>query len=143
MAPKVKSKKGRTIEHQNVKEVDRPNWPVFNPLLPSTDLSIEALVPGQIMVIRNFWTSTLCKDYVSFLSSLPLVTTPGKPRKGEAVRVNDRFQIDDADFARRLWKDTALESLVSHRSEGETDGQNALPATWGGSVVSQSISGPS
>jgi hypothetical protein len=64
------------------------------------------------VTITNFWTATLCKNYVSFLSSLPLTTTPGKPKKGDAVRVNDRFQVDDPAFAERLWSGTALKNLV-------------------------------
>ena len=46
------------------------------------------------------------------MKTLPLVTTPGKPKKGDAVRVNDRFQIDDPGFANRLWLETGLRELV-------------------------------
>lgn len=40
------------------------------------------------------------------------MTTPGKPKKGDAVRVNDRFQIDDEAFAKRLWEHTGLQDVV-------------------------------
>ena len=40
------------------------------------------------------------------------MTTPGKPKKGEALRVNDRFNIEDAVFAERLWKETGLKELL-------------------------------
>ena len=40
------------------------------------------------------------------------MTTPGKPKKGDAVRVNDRFQINDGGFARRLWEETGLKGLI-------------------------------
>jgi hypothetical protein len=99
-----------------------PNWPAFKPLLPVSDLSISTVVDSQIVIVRNFWTSTLCKNYVAFLKSLPLVTTPGKPKKGEAVRVNDRFQVNDEVFANRLWLETGLRELVcgdEGREEGE------------------------
>ena len=46
------------------------------------------------------------------MKTLPLVTTPGKPKKGDAVRVNDRFQIDDPGFANRVWLETGLRELV-------------------------------
>ncbi|OZJ04081.1 hypothetical protein BZG36_03381 [Bifiguratus adelaidae] len=88
------------------------DWPALRPLVPTADLSPEVLVEGQIVVIRNLLTSTLCSRYVSFLSSLPLITTPG-PKKGEAVRVNDRFQIQDAGFAHHLWMDTGLHDLIT------------------------------
>ncbi|RMJ20775.1 hypothetical protein PHISP_08356, partial [Aspergillus sp. HF37] len=67
----------------------------------------------QISLIHNFFTSTLCKTYVSFLQSLPLATTPGRPKRGDAVRVNDRFQIEDPRFAEMLWSGTALKELVT------------------------------
>ena len=49
------------------------------------------------------------------------MTTPGKPKKGDAVRVNDRFQIDDPGFANRLWLQTGLKELVL--GEDEEDGE--------------------
>ncbi|KAJ5648297.1 hypothetical protein N7490_004669, partial [Penicillium lividum] len=85
------------------------------PLLPTADLSLVPLVPDQIYLIQNFLSSSLCKTYASFLASLPLTTTPGKPKKDEAVRVNDRFQVQDARFAEMLWSGTALKELVTTR----------------------------
>jgi hypothetical protein len=58
---------------------------------------------------------------VSFLRALPLVTTPGKPKKGDAVRVNDRFQVLDEGFSRRLWEETGLRELVLGEGEGNGD----------------------
>lgn len=115
-----------------------PNWPPFKPLIPSADLSLQEILPGQIVTVPNFWPSTLCKTYVSFLSSLPLTTTPGKPKKGEAVRVNDRFQIQDPAFAKRLWEETALKDIVLGNVQAE-DGlqlsQEERKELWGGEVV--------
>jgi hypothetical protein len=37
----------------------------------------------------------------------------GRFGKDEALRVNDRFQIDDARFAEMLWSTTALKELVT------------------------------
>jgi hypothetical protein len=103
-----------------------PNWPLFRPLLPPSDLSLQTLVPSQIVLIHNFWTSTLCKDYVNFLKGLPLATTPGVPKRGDAVRVNDRFQIQDAVFANRLWEETGLRELVCGGGEGEEEGEDGM-----------------
>src|SRR5258706_15608172 len=61
-----------------------PSWPALKPLLPTSDLSISAVVDNQILVVKNFWTATLCKNFVSFLKTLPLTTTPGKPKRGDA-----------------------------------------------------------
>ncbi|KAJ5259266.1 hypothetical protein N7478_012247 [Penicillium angulare] len=97
-----------------------PNWPPLRPLLPAEDLALEALVPDQIYLIRNFLPGSLCKSYASFLASLPLTTTPGKPKKDEAVRVNDRFQVQDARFAETLWSGTAMKELATTRF-GEHD----------------------
>ncbi|KKZ59869.1 hypothetical protein EMCG_05331 [[Emmonsia] crescens] len=110
-----------------------PNWPPLKPLIPASDLYLETLLDDQIFIIRNLLTSTLCKTYVSFLSSLPLVTTPSRPKKYEAVRVNDRFQVHDPTFAEMLWSSTALEQLVSE--EGGDAGAGAGAGLWGGEVL--------
>ncbi|KAJ5950660.1 uncharacterized protein N7479_009073 [Penicillium vulpinum] len=99
-----------------------PNWPPLRPLLPAADLTLTPLLTDQIYLIRNFLPSTLCKTYTSFLASLPLTTTPGAPKKDEALRVNDRFQIDDARFAEMLWNTTALKELITTRFEEDEHG---------------------
>jgi hypothetical protein len=103
-----------------------PNWPPPTPVLPADSLTLETLLPNQIVTISNLWTSTLCAKYVAFLRSLPLTTTPGIPKKGDAVRVNDRFQIDDAGFAQRLWSETGLSEVVGSVED---------PNLWGGEVL--------
>lgn len=114
-----------------------PNWPALAPLIPESDVSMQELLPGQIVTIPNFFTATLCKNYVSFLSSLPLTTTPGKPKKGDAVRVNDRYQIDDPAFAERLWSGTCLKNLVTGFTNDS--GLSLTPVQrnnlWGGEVI--------
>jgi hypothetical protein len=139
MAPKKKAQQGASTKPITSPQPVRqpPNWPSFTPLIPEADLALKDMLPGQVVTIPNFWTATLCKTYVSFLSSLPLTTTPGKPKKGDAVRVNDRFQIDDAAFAERLWSETALKNLVTGIAEegalGLTEAQRK--ELWGGDVV--------
>jgi hypothetical protein len=108
------------------KNSQAPDWPPFAPLVPATNLYIDTLVEDQILLIRNLFTSKLCKDYISFLSSLPLSTTPGIPKRGEATRVNDRFQIEDPFFARRLWETTSLQHLVQTYQD---------QAAWKGQVL--------
>ncbi|KAI1460077.1 hypothetical protein F4805DRAFT_455016 [Annulohypoxylon moriforme] len=106
-----------------------PNWPPFRPTLPILDLSPEAPVPGledKIVLVRNFWPKNLCRDYVNFLKTLPLTTTPGRPKRGEALRVNDRFQIDDSRFSQRLWLETGLKDALIDES---------VRHLWGGDVV--------
>jgi hypothetical protein len=102
-----------------------PKWPPLSPLLPSSSLSLIESLPNQILTIPQFFTPTLCKTYVTFLSSLPLTTTPGgfNPKKGNAVRVNDRFQVHDPVFAERLWGETGLRELVLGEGEGEGEGE--------------------
>ncbi|KAF3002335.1 hypothetical protein E8E14_006394 [Neopestalotiopsis sp. 37M] len=111
------------------KQVSLPNWPAFKPPLPVAHLTLEPPVPAfedKILVTRNFFPKSLCRDFVAFLQTLPLTTTPGRPKRGEAVRVNDRFQIEDFNFAQRLWTETGLKDLV----QDET-----LNNLWGGQVV--------
>ena len=92
----------------------RPSWPVFKPPLPVVDLTPQ-LHPStpSIALIPSFFPRSLCRDYVAYLKTLPLQTTPGRPKRGEAVRVNDRFQIDDPAFAIRLWEQTGLQEVLS------------------------------
>jgi hypothetical protein len=131
------SRSGNSAQDQNNKRPAVPSWPAFHPLILASDLALHEILPGQIVTISNFWTSTLCKNYVSFLSSLPLTTTPGKPKKGDAVRVNDRFQIDDPAFAEQLWSSTALQNLILGINEDGGLGltPDARRKLWGGEVV--------
>ncbi|KIW11112.1 hypothetical protein PV08_10412 [Exophiala spinifera] len=118
MPPRAKQKNALHPKPGPSTGITAPNWPPLTPVIPADHLSIETVLDGQILVIRNLFTSTLCKNYVAFLASLPLTTTPGKPKRGEAVRVNDRFQIEDPIFAKTLWESSGLKSLVE--SFGDT-----------------------
>lgn len=115
MAKKPKAPKGKAAEPATP-AAPPPSWPSFKPALPVTDLDIETLVEAKVVVFRSFWPKNLCRDYVSFLKTLPLVTTPGKPKRGDAVRVNDRFQIQDPGFADRLWLETGLKEAILEKS---------------------------
>lgn len=128
MPAKQKSKKTNLNSQDSISASDpvSPNWPVLKPILPASDLYIEETLKDQILVVPGLFTANLCKLYVSFLATLPLTTTPGKPKRGEATRVNDRFQIDDPTFARRLWEGTAIKDLVSSYED---------QSIWGGEVL--------
>ncbi|RYP63515.1 hypothetical protein DL769_006936 [Monosporascus sp. CRB-8-3] len=92
-----------------------PNWPPFKPPLPVTDLMLTSPAQGfenTIAVIHNFWPKSLCRDYVTFLKTLPLTTTPGRPKRGEAVRQNDRYQVNDPAFSQKLWLETGLKDAL-------------------------------
>lgn len=132
MPAKSKAKRTPVARQQHI--TVSPKWPSLEPLVPKEDLGLDNLLEGQIVVIRNFFTSTLCKNYISFLSSLPLVTTPGQPKKGEAVRVNDRFQVDDQAFAEQLWHATSLQDLVTGANSADDQHLRDLKSLWGGEV---------
>lgn len=126
----AKQKAARTTE-------PLPKWPALQPLIPTSDLTLETVLDDQIVVIRNLFTTDLCRKYVSFLSTLPLITTPGQPKKGDAVRVNDRIQFDDNAFAEQLWASTGLKDLVTGViSHDEHTGLKSeeLRKLWGGEV---------
>lgn len=114
-----------------------PDWPLLQPLIPAADLALETLLQDQIIVIRNLFTSTLCEKYVSFLSSLSLITSPAQPKEENALRVNDRIQFNDPAFAEQLWNSTALKGLVAgsigyHAHDGLAAGDSKQ--LWGGEV---------
>lgn len=139
---KKTSKKQNDIASQNGIQNAPPNWPDFNPKPFNQDLCLISVVQDQIVTIPEFWTPRLCQKYINFLSSLPLVTTPGKPKRGEAVRVNDRFQIHDPGFAKKLWEETGLRNLViSTKFDGEEQARDPQAvrerqrALWGGEPI--------
>lgn len=133
MPTKVKGKSALTAKKQH-DTPSPPNWPLLKPLIPSSNLALETLLEDQIILIRNFFTSSLCKNYVSFLSTLPLVTTPGKPKKGDALRVNDRFQVDDPGFADQLWDIAGLRDLITREDGDGARSKEELGRLWGGEV---------
>ncbi|RAH87470.1 hypothetical protein BO86DRAFT_405487 [Aspergillus japonicus CBS 114.51] len=89
-----------------------PKNPYYYPSKPT----LQLLIPNQAYIIPDFFAAPLCKTYTSFLAALPLVTTPNKPKKGDAVRVNDRFQVQDDGFAAQLWEYTSLQRCVTGRT---------------------------
>lgn len=146
MAPKTKAskQKGDTPKAKSLNgpptnaamEARPPNWPALTPISPTIDLTFNTLWEDQILTISRFWTTALCKNYVAFLRTLPLSTTPGKPKRGDAVRVNDRFQVQDAAFAERLWSETALREMVSRPTVDDVELElERAKSLWGGEVV--------
>ncbi|KAJ4140247.1 hypothetical protein NW768_001603 [Fusarium equiseti] len=117
--PKNKASKPGQVEALATTSQAPPSWPAFKPPLPVVDLSPEPHpLTSKVILIPSFFPRNLCRDYVNFLKTLPLQTTPGRPKRGEAVRVNDRFQIDSQDFAMRLWEKTGLKEALL---EGDVD----------------------
>ncbi|CAJ2504522.1 Uu.00g119160.m01.CDS01 [Anthostomella pinea] len=116
---KAAAKKSQPASTPPAATAKPPSWPPFRPALPVTQLEFDAPVPGfqdQIVLLHNFFPKSLCRDYVTFLKDLPLTTTPGRPKRGEATRVNDRFQIHDPAFSQRLWLQTGLKEAVLEES---------------------------
>ncbi|OQO02366.1 hypothetical protein B0A48_11920 [Cryoendolithus antarcticus] len=133
MAPKSKSKSSTATAKTNgaqAAEAIPHQWPSLTPVLAAEDLTLDIMLPDQIVTVSNLMTPTLCAKYVNFLRSLPLTTTPTTPQKGHAVRVNDRYQVQDPTFAAALWEQTALKDLVTQH--GKTTGSSD---TWGGEVL--------
>nr|OQO16955.1 hypothetical protein B0A51_15325 [Rachicladosporium sp. CCFEE 5018] len=133
MAPKSKSKSSTATAKTNgaqAAEAIPHQWPSLTPRLAAEDLTLDTMLPDQIVTVSNLMTPTLCAKYVNFLRSLPLTTTPTTPQKGYAVRVNDRYQVQDPTFAAALWEQTALKDLVTQH--GKTTGSSD---TWGGEVL--------
>ncbi|KAF5022157.1 hypothetical protein F66182_5807 [Fusarium sp. NRRL 66182] len=111
--PKSKGSKPGKAEVVASSPAAPPSWPVFRPRLPIVDLSPQPHPStSKVVLIPSFFPRSLCRDYVAFLKTLPLQTTPGRPKRGEAVRVNDRFQVDSPDFAARLWEETGLRDVL-------------------------------
>lgn len=137
MAPKPRLKNiNKTSDSTEIE--NKPKWPPFDAFRPLPSCSVNIIHPNQIITIPNFWSSKLCNRYISFLSTLPLSTTPTKAKKGDAVRVNDRFQVQDSVFAERLWSETFLRDIVLDYSgiNGLALTDNERKTLWRGDVVS-------
>jgi len=138
MAPLTKKSK-KTADTQGAKDTSQqPAWPPFQLDRIGEQLELHHLLLNQIVTISRFMPAKLCERYVSYLGTLPLVTTPGVPKKGNAVRVNDRFQVNDAAFAEALWSSTGLKELVldaEQLPEGLTASSDGVKQFWGGEVV--------
>jgi len=141
MAPPMKkSKKNGEIKvppaSSVVKEASqRPAWPPLQLDRNDEQLELHHSLLNQIVTISCFFPAALCKRYVSYLSNLPLVTTPGVPKKGNAVRVNDRFQIDDPAFAEALWSSTGLKELILDAAQLPDASSEGVKQFWGGEVL--------
>ncbi|GAB5591722.1 hypothetical protein Unana1_06622 [Umbelopsis nana] len=76
-------------------------WPK---LFPKADLQVEELLAGQIYTIPDFFTVKECDSLVAYIeNNIQLQTTPAIPKRGEALRSNDRVSLTDATFASLLW----------------------------------------
>ncbi|GKU00081.1 2og-fe oxygenase superfamily protein [Fusarium langsethiae] len=130
--PKNKASKPGKVEASAPLPQAPPSWPAFKPPLPVVDLVPEPHpLTSKVVLIPSFFPRSLCRDYVAFLKTLPLQTTPGRPKRGEAVRVNDRFQIDSQDFATRLWEQTGLkEALIQGYVEEKCENVTAWAAAY-------------
>lgn len=81
---------------------EKPSWPPIKPLPLHAEPHPSA--PDKILLVPNFFPPSLCRTYLTFVRGLTLATTPGRPKRGDAVRVNDRFQVDDEAFAGKLYE---------------------------------------
>lgn len=128
-------KKPEKAEPAKVQAPPKPNWPAFSPQPYAEELDFIEVVPGQIRTTQ-LWTPSQCKKYVTFLQTLPLVTTPAGHKRDEAARVNDRYQVDDPAFAERLWSETGLKDLVmNYGIEDGVDASEQANKLWGGMPV--------
>ncbi|KAH8556547.1 hypothetical protein BGW37DRAFT_17293 [Umbelopsis sp. PMI_123] len=79
----------------------RTKWPK---LFPKSDLQAQELLPGQIYTISEFFSIKECDSLISYIeNNIQLQATPAIPKRGEALRSNDRISVSDADFAHTLW----------------------------------------
>ncbi|KAM3589182.1 hypothetical protein VKS41_000059 [Umbelopsis sp. WA50703] len=79
----------------------KSKWPK---LFPKADLQVNELLQGQIYTIPDFFTVKECDNLIAHIeSNIPLQKTSGIPKRGEALRSNDRISVSDPDFADMLW----------------------------------------
>lgn len=52
------------------------------------------------------------------------MTTLGKLKKGDALRVNDRFSVEDWGLAEKLWTEAGLRGLLLGGGVGDGEGED-------------------
>lgn len=74
----------------------------------------DCLIDDQIYIVHNMLTRTNCRNFMSFLLNTiaPIMTKPVPPRRGEAMRTNERFSSYDPNFAQSLFVDTNIDMMV-------------------------------
>lgn len=109
------------------------NWPAIPRVAFKPLCEINAVLESQILTLQLF-SSSFTQQFLVFCQShiTPLLsTTPIKPKKGDAVRFNDRFQITDASFADMLWTNSGLkEAIEAYKEDGKS-----FHEIWGGQPV--------
>ena len=96
-------------------------WPSISRTQATT---LSPVYPGIIQIDR-FFDSPTTKRFCAFLDSptSPIALTPpvpGPPKRGNADRTNDRFGVDDVEFARALWEDSGLRELAEEGLDSST-----------------------
>lgn len=68
------------------------------------ELTLDVLIPDQVLLLPNLFTPKDCARWIAFLdANLQLDPSPTVPKRGEAVRSNERFSVQDADLAGKLF----------------------------------------
>lgn len=104
-------------------------WPPLTlaPHAPLPHLD-NSLLPG-IITIDPLLSRRTVKAFLALLDGpqSPVQLEPSPPAKrGEAVRTNERFSVQDPAFARMLWDGTALKTLLEEgRLRSEVEGRMA------------------
>lgn len=98
------------------------------------------LIPNQLVTIPQFFTTKLCNTLVEWFSrNIQLETTPARPKKGFAARVNDRLAVEDWGLAERLWGEGGVGEVVKGmcqvEGEGDEERERRERELWGGKVV--------
>lgn len=97
---KVKQKAAGSVPAGTKINVQQP--PQFPSVSPKESLIVDDFVPDKILLIQDAFDESECKQFIKFMEELPLELTPA-PKKGEAVRVNYRINIQSPSFAEALF----------------------------------------
>lgn len=98
-------------------------WPTLSP--SGTPLALVTLFP-DLYSLPAVFSPALLTSFAAFLPSLPMAPSQIKRQRGEASRTNDRFQVDDLDFAKRLWERTGLREVCAGLQSKRKGGASAV-----------------
>jgi hypothetical protein len=85
----------------------------FPKLQPKGNLEVVQVEANHIYTIPNFLFGKECEAIIQYFEThLPLVATPGIPKKGFAFRNNDRQSLHNPHIANELWKTVGLGDMI-------------------------------
>lgn len=108
-------------------------WPDLP--FPGRELVLKELIADQVLLLPEFFTPKDCARWTAYLESsgsVAMEPSPAVPKRGEAVRSNERFSVQDEAFAARLHRLLApyIDRLASRPAGSKPKALSQCGRSW-------------